>query len=332
MSKRTQSIRSMFAAGSEETLSADNKPALPRVTSGAVRSLKDTFSEAERDYQLLRDQLASGSVALKLDTALIDPSPFADRFEEDDLQSFEMLKQSLSSHGQEVPILVREHPQAAGRFQCAYGHRRLRALAELGQPVNAYVRPLSDEALVLAQGIENSAREDLSFIERATFAFKLEERGFQRAVIQSALSIDRAEVSKLVAVSKMVPADIVASVGRAPKIGRGRWQALAELLRDDRARRRARDAIATASFGEMPSDLRFSAVLAAAKPGGDARQEVDPLIAQSEEGREIARLTRSARHCRIQFDRVQDGAFADFVMRKLPELYSDYADERSTEE
>src|SRR5690606_22555666 len=139
--------------------------ALPRVTSGAVRSLKDTFSEAERDYQLLRDQLASGSVALKLDTALIDPSPFADRFEEDDLQSFEMLKQSLSSHGQEVPILVREHPQAAGRFQCAYGHRRLRALAELGLPVNAYVRPLSDEALVLAQGIENSAREDLSFIE-----------------------------------------------------------------------------------------------------------------------------------------------------------------------
>lgn len=332
MSKRTQSIRSMFSAGSGEALSADNKPALPRVTSGAVRSLKDTFSEAERDYQLLRDQLASGSVALRLDPALIEPSPFADRFEEDDPQSFEMLKRSLSSHGQEVPILVREHPQAQGRFQCAYGHRRLRALTELGLPVNAYVRPLSDEALVLAQGIENSAREDLSFIERAMFAFRLEERGFQRAVIQSALSVDRAEASKLVAVSRMVPADIVAAIGRAPKIGRGRWQALAELLRGDGARQSARDAIAAEGFGQLASDTRFAAVLAAVKPGGEGRQEADPLVARSAEGREIARLTRSARQCRIEFDRGQEGAFADFVMRRLPELYSDYANERSTDE
>jgi ParB family chromosome partitioning protein len=47
----------------------------------------------------------------------------------------------------------------------------------------------------------------LSFIERAAFALTLEEAGFQRSVIQSALSIDRAEVSKLIAVAKAVPAD-----------------------------------------------------------------------------------------------------------------------------
>ncbi|MEO3388329.1 plasmid partitioning protein RepB [Mesorhizobium sp. CAU 1741] len=331
MSKRTQSIRSMFSVGPEETLSADNK-ALPRVTSGAVRSLKETFSEAERDYQLLRDQLASGSVALRLDTALIDPSPFADRFDEDDAQSFEMLKQSLSSHGQEVPILVRENPQAAGRYQCAYGHRRLRALAALGLPVNAYVRPLSDQELVLAQGIENSAREDLSFIERAVFAMKLEDQGFQRTVIQSALSVDRAEVSKLVAVARAVPADIVAAIGRAPRIGRGRWQALADLLQHDGAQQRARKAINAGRLSTLVSDERFGAILGAAKPISDLPRKTPAHVAHSDEGREIARLTRSTRHCRIQIDRAQDDAFADFVMRKLPELYSDYASERSSEE
>lgn len=332
MSKRTQSIRSMFAARPDEALSADNK-ALPRVTSGAVKSLKDTFSGVERDYQALREKLSSGTVAIDIDPALVDPSPFADRFADQDGQSFEALKQSIAERGQEIPILVRENPDVPTRYQSAYGHRRVRALRELGRPVKAYVRHLSDEDLVVAQGIENSTREDLSFIERAIFALKLEDAGFQRAVIQSALSVDRAEASKLVAVGRTVPPDVVEAIGRAPKIGRGRWQSFAELLRDAGALMRVRAALASEMVRAKATDERFAAALAAAsrqpEPAGKAEA---PVVVHDGEGRELAKLTRSAKHCRIQLDQVRNGAFAAYVMQKLPALYADYAMNRSDEE
>ena len=82
--------------------------------------------------------------------------------------------------GQQVPILVRPHPEIEGRYQIAYGHRRARAARELGRPVRAVVRQMSDAELVVAQGQENSARRDLSFIERALYAAKLERAGFDR--------------------------------------------------------------------------------------------------------------------------------------------------------
>jgi ParB family transcriptional regulator, chromosome partitioning protein len=44
------------------------------------------------------------------------------------------------------------------------------ALRDLGQPVRALVRDFDDAALVMAQGQENGARRDLSFIEKANFA------------------------------------------------------------------------------------------------------------------------------------------------------------------
>ena len=51
-----------------------------------------------------------------------------------------------------------------GFYQVAYGHRRVRATAILGIKVRAIVRDLTDAELVIAQGQENNARQDLSFI------------------------------------------------------------------------------------------------------------------------------------------------------------------------
>lgn len=333
MSKRTQSIRSMFAAQPDDALSADNKASLPRVTSGAVKSLKETFSGVERDYQELREKLASGSVAIEIDPELVDPSPFADRFSEQDTASFQALKQSIAEHGQEIPILVRDHPTSIGRFQSAYGHRRVRVLRELGRPVKAYLRPLLDEDLVLAQGIENSTREDLSFIERAIFSLKLEEAGFQRGVIQKALSIDRAETSKLISVGKSVPADIVEAIGRAPKIGRGRWQTFVDLLQRQETHAQIRKVLASEQFKQMPTDERFSAALAAASQyQGQPAASPEAMTAHDETGNSIATLHRSAKHYRIQFDKSRNAAFAEFLMQKLPDLYADYRNERSERE
>lgn len=326
MSKRTDSIRSMFSVAPPELLSADNIPSgLPRMSSGSVRSLRDTFSEVEKENEELRERLASGEVTLALDPNLIDPSPLADRFVEQDVAAFEALKASIRDRGQEIPILVRVNPDVAGRYQSAYGHRRVRAAKDLGILVKAYVRTLSTEDLVIAQGLENSAREDLSFIERAVFAVRLGEAGFERAVAQTALSIDRAEASKLVAVAKAIPSDIIDAIGRAPRIGRGRWQALADALKDAGGLRRARSATKASRFGEASSDGRFLNVLSAANKAADAAPKLQSRSIASTGGAEIARVAFSDTKMKLTMDRAANEAFAAYLVEKLPELFEAYA-------
>lgn len=329
MNKRTDRIRSLFTAPQAEALSADNMVAQPRVTSGSVRSLQDSFSGVERENEELRERLASGVAIIEIAADLIEPSPVADRFAEVDDAGFEALKASIAERGQEVPVLVRPHPASAGRFQCAYGHRRVRAALELGRPVRAVVRPLSDEDLVVAQGVENSARQDLSFVERAVFALKLEQAGHPRAVVQAALTIDRAEASKLVAVARAVPADIVAAIGRAPKIGRGRWQAFGAAIEQPGALARVRTRMAAANFSDLDSDGRFGALLAAAaapaKAAGAGSVETAGGVVSAASGATIARVDRSRKETRIILDRGDKDGFAAFVVEALPELFERYA-------
>lgn len=330
MSKRTQSIRSMFAVKPEDSAPTGEALRPSRVTSGAVRSLKDTFSGVEKDYQELREKLAEGTVAIEVEPFLIDPSPFADRFESDDFQSFEALKQSIAERGQEIPILIRENPAQVGRYQSAYGHRRVRALRDLGRPVRAYVKILTDEELALAQGIENSAREDLSFIERAIFATRLEDGGFKRSVLQTALTVDRAEASKLIAVGRGVPSDIVAAIGRAPRVGRGRWQMFVDCLQDADALQRVRITLQSSQTKAKDSNDRFALALAAASKGPKISQtSTKPIVARTASGHEIAKLTHSAKHSRIQITSEANREFSEFLMHKLPDLFAAYTEEES---
>ncbi|CUX66531.1 conserved hypothetical protein [Agrobacterium tumefaciens str. Kerr 14] len=334
MSKRTQSIRNLFAAGNDQPISEELRQPVQRVASGAVRSLKDTFSEVERDYEELKKQVERGGVPVDLDPAVVDPSPFADRFADTDSEAIEMLKVSMKEHGQEIPILVRPHPSAPGRYQIAYGHRRARAAGELGTTVRAYVRDLDDERLVVAQGVENSAREDLTFIERAAFAMKLEDGGIQRSMIQTALSVDRQEVSRLVGVARHVPEWIIQSIGRAPKVGRPRWMEFAELVQADGAQTRARRAIQEKSFAHKTSDDRFAAVLRAIKSSDQsaARNPTARIVAVSSDGAKIATLAVSSKHCKIQIDRERDEAFAAFLMDRMPELYESFRKQATSQE
>ncbi|SHO66902.1 chromosome partitioning protein, ParB family [Pseudoxanthobacter soli DSM 19599] len=332
MNKRTDRIRSLFTAPQAEALSADNMVAQPRVTSGSVRSLQDSFSGVERENEELREQLASGVAVVEIAADLIEPSPVADRFAEVEDAGFEALKASIAERGQEVPVLVRPHPARTGRFQCAYGHRRVRVALELGRPVRAVVRPLSDEDLVVAQGVENSARQDLSFVERAVFALKLEQAGHPRAVVQAALTIDRAEASKLVAVARAVPADIVAAIGRAPRIGRGRWQAFGAAVEQPGALGRIRTRMAAADFAGLDSDGRFGALLAAAAApakaagAGEAKaSEPGSGVVSAASGAKIARVDRSRKETRIILDRGDQDGFAAFLVEALPELFERYA-------
>jgi ParB family transcriptional regulator, chromosome partitioning protein len=326
MSKRSDTIRSLFAQPPSPVLSADNNPPeLRRVAAGAVRSMKETFSEIERENETLRARFVGGEQVVEIDAALIDPSPFADRFPNDDDSSFESLKQSIAERGQEIPVLLRVHGTLAGRYQTAFGHRRIRAARALGLPVKAIVRGLSDDDLVIAQGVENSAREDLSFIERAVFALRLEATGRARAIIQQALAIDRAEASKLISVAKAVPDDLIQAIGKASRIGRGRWQEFAEALRDKAAVDRARAAAAAPNFAKVDGDMRFARALSAAKKHGTVKSHVHPAIEiKDTAGRAIAEIRASDRDVKVTLTKPTGSAFARFLADRLPSLFDEF--------
>ena len=122
------------------------------------------------------------------------------------------------------------------------------------------MRELTDEQLVVAQGQENNERTNLSFIEKARFASRLQERGFKREVIMQALSTDKGTLSKLLSTIGGIPTDIIEAIGPAPSIGTRRWQEFAEKL-SRRLHHKARDAIASPGFIHRDSDARFEMLL-----------------------------------------------------------------------
>ncbi|WP_062118561.1 plasmid partitioning protein RepB [Aureimonas sp. AU40] len=327
MNKRSKSIASIFATRPEaDELSSDNASRLPRVSSGSVRSMKESFSQIERENETLRQSLSEGARIVEIDPFLVDPSPYADRIpDEEDEASFEALVASIAESGQEVPVLLRTHPQDPTRFQTAFGHRRLRAARSLNRPVRAIVREMDDEALALAQGIENSARQDLTFIERAIFGVRLEEAGQSRQVIGRALNVDKAEVSKLITVARAVPENVLRHVGRAPKVGRTRWQAMAEALKGEGASDRVARYLWEPPSG-LSSDERFTALLAAAKRKGSPPPVERMILAHS--GRRVATLSANERDAKLVIDRELGLGFADFVAQRLPDLFAAYEAER----
>jgi ParB family transcriptional regulator, chromosome partitioning protein len=332
MSKRTDTIRSLFTGGmpqletksaepSEARLSADNQAALPeRKPAGAVNAVRSAFSDIERENAALRAAAADGERVLEIDAGLIDPSPFPDRFPDPDDASFAVLRESIAARGQEVPVLLRPHPASPGRYQTAYGHRRVRALGELGRPVRAVIRDLSDDALAAAQGVENAARTDLSYIERAVFALRLEEAGRPRAIVQDALAIDKAAASKLVAVARAIPAPVIAAIGRAPRAGRPRWQSFADALANPNALPRVRQRIAAPDFAALDSDARFLAALAVAQRSPETRAMAMPVrtTIRNAAGEEIARVT--------------DGPGASLIPVRMPVVRSTAREHRTAKE
>lgn len=196
---------------------------------GVVGAMSESLGNLAADLKAAQDQAAlvlNGDTVVEISTDLIDPSFVSDRLGEGDVTQ---LTESITRFGQQSPILVRPHPEREGRYQTAFGHRRVRVLRSLGLPARAVVKQLTDEDLVIAQGQENQ-RRDLSFIERALFAGRLEGKSFTRDVICSALDVDKTELSRLLSIITAVPAELIDAIGPALKTGRRKWLELAALI------------------------------------------------------------------------------------------------------
>ncbi|MCM3473739.1 plasmid partitioning protein RepB, partial [Brevibacillus borstelensis] len=122
---------------------------------------------------------------------------------------------AIRERGQDTPILVRPHPNDENRYMVVFGHRRLRVARELGRTVKAVIRKLDDSLHVIAQGQENSARDNLSFIERAVFAQKLADLGYDREIVQAALSTDNPMLTRMLSVTKRVSQKVIDAIGSA---------------------------------------------------------------------------------------------------------------------
>jgi ParB family chromosome partitioning protein len=216
--------------------------------------------------------------------------------------------------------MVRPHPDRDGRYQIVYGRRRLKALAELGRRVRAIVKPLTDQQLVVAQGQENSARTDLSFIEKALFAAKLEERGFDRETIMAALSVDKTGLSRLISSAVKIPRDIIEAIGPASRAGRDRWIELAARLETKEPLATARRMIASDGFAVRDSDERFNAIFNAATP--KKAKAPRPSIWKAEDGTRVAQIMEDARSLTVSIEKKSAGAFGAYLVDALPEIYA----------
>jgi ParB family transcriptional regulator, chromosome partitioning protein len=211
----------------EPTEPAVTRKPMPRGV-GVVGAMSESFEAMAADLRQAKEKIATGDLVVEIPTDLIDPSFITDRIGDGgDMEEFVV---SIRDHGQRTPILLRPHPETAGRYQIAFGHRRYRALKILGRPIKALVKPLTDDELVVAQGQENQSRLDLSYIERAMFAARLESKKFQRDVICSALNIDKTEVSRMISVATGLPDELIEAIGPAQKTGRRKWMELAKTV------------------------------------------------------------------------------------------------------
>ncbi|MBK5925905.1 plasmid partitioning protein RepB [Rhodobaculum claviforme] len=271
-----------------------NPPAPPRSTRGAIGAVNQSIAE-----------LRTRSL-IEVPCDMIDDAGLPERMEAE--AGIEALAESIRTYGQQVPVMLRHSPNTEGRYEVVYGRRRVAALKHLGQPVRALVRELTDRELIVAQGQENSARRDLSFIEKARFAKAMAGMGFERPVICDALSIDKTVLSRMLSVIDALPEEVVEAIGPAPGAGRDRWLALAERARG----RPARDLVAAALGPD--SDARFAAVFAAlATP----RAQAEPLRAGDAQ---IGRIRRGK--TRTALEVAPD--FGDWLAANIDRLHRDW--------
>ncbi|OHV18697.1 plasmid partitioning protein RepB [Rhizobium sp. RMa-01] len=288
-----------------------------------VRSLDELAKQAEKFLE--------GEAVVDLDPDVVEVSFVKDRLSEDD-EEFRGLVEAIRARGQDTPILVRPHTKIDGHYQVVFGHRRLRAARELGRNVRAVVKVVDDRTHVIAQGQENSARADLTFIERALFAGRLEELGYDREVISTALAANAASISKMLSVMDRISPEVVQAIGPAPGIGRERWVELSLLAGKSANAASVAQVLQDDSFHQLPSDKRFETLYAAlnksarpVKKTAAARkvkwQPLDKAVqAEMKNDGKAFSLSMKARNA---------GRFGEFLSGRLDALYEQFLAEES---
>lgn len=330
---RKDAINTLFLKKPEPVANPQPK-GVERVRTGAIAAMGSSLQEmtdGARAAERLQQQLAEGEMVISLDAKQIEGSLISDRIPIDVDPGFEALVANIDEYGQQLPILVRPHPAKPDQFQIAYGRRRLRAAIRLGKPVKAIVRNLSDAELVIAQGRENLDRADLTFIEKAFFARRIEDAGYDRATIMAALSTDKSDLSRYIAIARRLPEPIVLKIGPAPKSGRARWIALADKLVDGRQLATVEAVLNEPETLAQDSDSRFLlAWKAVDKSSKRTAKRSDVWVNPA--GKRAGRVERSEGKTALVFNEKVVPEFATWISSRLDELYAEFEIEQDGEE
>ena len=300
---------------------------------GATKSMLSSIGELSAQAARA-DRLLEGASVVELDTNLVDTSFVSDRMSGSD-EAYTELLEAIRERGQDTPILVRPHPEDENRYMVVFGHRRLRVAKELGKPVKAVIKKLDDAVHVIAQGQENSARDNLSFIEKAVFAQKLIDLGYEREVVQAALSTDNPMLTRMLSVTKRVPASIIEAIGSAKNVGRDRW--IDFVAQYEKAGEGCLgDLITLPEFTAIEqSDDKFSkayALLKAANKPAPKKKRLETAAKswRSKDSSVAFSMNRKPKKTSIELTDANAGEFGDFISTRLDSLFDEFEQMKKT--
>lgn len=295
------------------------------VRRGASRAMQKSLGDIAENAKLV----AKGDVILSLNPDDIDESFFVDRIEEDEQEDVALLEAIKRDGYNSTPILVRPHPDDEKRYMIVFGHRRWRCAKRLGIKVRAVVKSIEDIAHVVAQGQENSARSNLSFIEKSMAAAKLEGMGQTRETIKSALSIDDALASRMLSVASVIDHKIIYAIGAAKKIGRDRWEEMKRLVLNPKVSKVALERIKDTDFAELESNERFEWLLKAIKDTGRtakarSKARVTKSTWTSDDQSLAANIQKSSNGFQLKINADAAGEFGDYIAKNLDRLFAEF--------
>lgn len=287
---------------------------LPRGTIGSVRAGLGGIQEIETDLILPwgpPDRMDPELTAVNSEGM---PESIAD------------LADSISEAGQQIPVLLRPSKNKDGYFEVIYGRRRILACRHLGIAVKALIRTLDDTEALLAKGLENSSRSELSFYERARFAAAILEQGFDRATACQALSVSKNTLSQLERVTRLVPDTVGDAIGSAPDTGRPKWMAFAMMFESGQLNEDLCHQILESCSDEMSSDERLSHVIQ-----GASKAKQKPADKQSGvDLDDVGKMTVSTSAIKISLSKRHRDGFKSFLKGEMKDLLDRY--KRSLEE
>lgn len=295
---------------------------------GAAKSLSASIDELAKQAA----QKLDGETIVELDPNDLDVSFVADRLPDANDEEYLELLEAIRERGQDTPILVRPHPETDGRYMIVFGHRRARVARELGLKVKAVIKPLADLEHILSQGQENSARANLSFIERVFFAARLETLGFERDAIQAALTVDYQTLSKMLTIPKAIPEHILLAIGPAKGIGRDRWLELRKLIEIPGKKDAAEELLETAAFKNASSGDRFEQLYGYLKGGMQkkpiTKAALRPGTSWTASDKSVnAVIKQNGKSATLALSAANGPRFADWISRNLEELYALFQNE-----
>lgn len=338
MAKKSKMFSENLAKGMQEPTSKSASPTRSSLeqtfgktpSRGAGRGIED-LSKAVVEVASHR---TSKRDIQRLDPTKCEPSFIRDRMSEEKDEEYQSLKHAIDTVGQQSPILVRPHPDKLGVHQIAYGHRRWRACSELGIAVNALVKELTDEQLLISQGQENHERKNLSFIETAMFAEAM-RKNYHSVVIMNALGLGKSSLSQYQSVTRAISPAIIRVIGPAPKTGRPKWMVLAKYFGTDavKCKNIVQGLSSAATWNDSSSDQRFTLVMEAIAKGQktSALKSADtPLV--SSDGTCVVNISKSKTGAKFTWKGDAGRDFSLFVADRMRELLADFEKSKETEQ